>query len=511
MNLTSDPWIPVVWQDGRTDPVSLRDAFLRGHEIRDLSVRPHERIALMRLLICVAQAALDGPKDRADWRTCTDRLPQAAADYLDRWRRAFELFGDGPRFLQVHGRGEPGPSGLDKLLFVDAGTPTLFTQGIVRHTGLAESDIPLALLTYQCFAPGGCCGGSEVVSGRKQPQKGTNGPCRDGSAFHCYLRHDDLAFTVLKNLLSKEDVDRLRPLLWGRPVWEFGALHIDDVPADCGVCYLSRLVPLSRALWVENHRQSVLSANGIPYASFSGEQVRLEPAFTVKATRDRSGSPARTLLAAKKGESVQHPWRELHSVLVLDSGSDTGGPQALQNASDGDAFDLWLGAFVTSQAKVDDSVEFVFTKLPSGMLDGGAALAVYADGVHLADTIERRARRAMGVYRVAVEEDVGYGEIRTRLATLKRARRELYSSIQNKALSGYWTGIESRVAILVTSALSGDLDNWRELLLAAAREAYDLACPHGTARQMKAYAFGLKALCHEPERTASGAEENTEE
>ena len=60
MNLTIDKWIPVVWHDGRHDSVSLNDVFLSGDKICDLSVRPHERIALMRLLVCIAQAALDG-------------------------------------------------------------------------------------------------------------------------------------------------------------------------------------------------------------------------------------------------------------------------------------------------------------------------------------------------------------------------------------------------------------------------------------------------------------------
>ena len=61
MNLTTEAWIPAVWRDGTPGRVSLREVFERGHDLRDLAVRPHERIALMRLLICVAQAALDGP------------------------------------------------------------------------------------------------------------------------------------------------------------------------------------------------------------------------------------------------------------------------------------------------------------------------------------------------------------------------------------------------------------------------------------------------------------------
>jgi len=97
MNLTTDAWIPIVWADGRPGTVSLCEAFERGHEIQDSTVRPHERIALMRLLVCIAQAALDGPEDYDDWKVCQPRIVPSALDYLQRWRHAFELFGGGQR------------------------------------------------------------------------------------------------------------------------------------------------------------------------------------------------------------------------------------------------------------------------------------------------------------------------------------------------------------------------------------------------------------------------------
>ena len=82
MNLTTDSWIPIVWKIGQAGRVSLCEAFERGEEIRDLAVRPHERIALMRLLICIAQAVLDGPADEDDWKACYSRIVPSALDYL---------------------------------------------------------------------------------------------------------------------------------------------------------------------------------------------------------------------------------------------------------------------------------------------------------------------------------------------------------------------------------------------------------------------------------------------
>lgn len=107
MNLAADKWIPVVCLDGQHDEVSLATAFTEGHRIADLAVRPPERIALMRLLLCVAHAALDPtgkdprPRDQDDWHDCRDELATKAGAYMQRWASAFELLDGDARFLQV--------------------------------------------------------------------------------------------------------------------------------------------------------------------------------------------------------------------------------------------------------------------------------------------------------------------------------------------------------------------------------------------------------------------------
>jgi CRISPR-associated protein Cse1 (CRISPR_cse1) len=64
MNLTLDPWIPVVQADGSSELLSLQDLFAQAHELHDLAVKTPRTCcfdALMRLLLCITQAALDGP------------------------------------------------------------------------------------------------------------------------------------------------------------------------------------------------------------------------------------------------------------------------------------------------------------------------------------------------------------------------------------------------------------------------------------------------------------------
>jgi hypothetical protein len=51
MNLTIDPWTPVVQADGSSELLNLQGLFAQAHELHDLAVKPHERVALMCLLL----------------------------------------------------------------------------------------------------------------------------------------------------------------------------------------------------------------------------------------------------------------------------------------------------------------------------------------------------------------------------------------------------------------------------------------------------------------------------
>ena len=163
MNLTIDPWIPALWNDGLRDLFSLRDLFTRARELRDLAVKPHERIALMRLLLCISQAALDGPVDEDEWENCQPLIQPRVRDYLEKWQAAFELFGDKQRFLQLPnlmaGKESDEGNAATKLdLSGHREQPDLFDNLAGEDRTLQSARSAVNILTFQCFAPGGRIG-----------------------------------------------------------------------------------------------------------------------------------------------------------------------------------------------------------------------------------------------------------------------------------------------------------------------------------------------------------------
>lgn len=94
-NLVDEAWIPVagIWR------VSLRQLF-SCPEYRDLGGNPIEKLALMKLLLAIAQAAVT-PDDENQWRALGPQgMAEACLRYLDQWHDRFWLYGEQP-FLQV--------------------------------------------------------------------------------------------------------------------------------------------------------------------------------------------------------------------------------------------------------------------------------------------------------------------------------------------------------------------------------------------------------------------------
>ncbi len=495
MNLATNAWIPVVWTDSHFGTVSLCELFEHGEQIRDLAVRPAERVALMRLLICIAQVALDGPGDDEDWQTCRAKIVPHAIDYLKRWPAAFELLGSDQRYLQVSGLRKPETksnvddeenlvSKLD-ITLATGNNPTLFDNAGGSERTFAPAQLALMLTTFQCFSPAGRIGVA-LWNGRETNGKGSSNhaPCLADGMVHAIVRGENLLVTLHKNLMTKRQAAEFFGEGWGKPVWELMPLGLHDVRAlqNATRTYLGRLVPLARAIRLNTDCRSLILANGMAYPSYV-DGLR-EPSATI-VKRNIKGADTRVLLRASIEKAT---WRELSALTVKTVGQNPGGPAALQNIfEEEEAFDLWVGGLVCNQSKIVDMTESVF-HVPAAMLQEAGQRA-YEQGVKYAERTELRLRQAVSAYHKELGDELDRPEIKVR-------RKQ----IQSKTTDQFWTDVEQAVSQLLAVADNpGKTHEWRKTdwgksVWFAMRSAYERACPHEQPRQLRAYVLGLKRL-----------------
>ncbi|MBA4147138.1 MAG: type I-E CRISPR-associated protein Cse1/CasA [Verrucomicrobia bacterium] len=488
MNLTIEPWIPALRENGTRDLFSLSDLFANAHEIRDLAVKPHERIALMRLLLCITQAALDGPADSDAWETCEPQIQPSVRDYLAKWHCAFELFGKESRFLQLpmlqpgKDSDEGNPATKLDLALATGNNSTLFDNRAGEQRLLVYARAALNLLTFQCFSPGGRIGVARW-NGKETPGKGSSNhaPCTPSSMIHTFILGSTLRQTLRLNLVTKDLIQDLPGNGWGKPIWEMPVAQIEDAPAvkNATQTYLGRLVPVSRAVRLNDDGVSIILSNGLDYPIFPA--FREPTATIVKRKDDELG-----VLPASTGRSF---WRQLHAVAVKRraAADQISGPLSLCNLRDEQDTALWLGALVTDKAKIEDLVEASYS-LPAGMLTDLGRMA-YEGGVRYAEEIEGILIQAVKAYA---------SELKVASPSYDAARQH------------FWTRIEQNLSALFAIAkqhtppdqLPGS--DWGRTAQQAARDAYEQVCPRQTPRQIQAFALGLRRLSFTP-KTAKPA------
>ncbi|HSS52939.1 MAG TPA: type I-E CRISPR-associated protein Cse1/CasA [Thermoanaerobaculia bacterium] len=166
MNLLLDPWIPLRRRSGPVEtvpPWQITDRHEDDPFTGFASVRPDFDGALAQFLIGLLQTAL-APERARDWRQRFEPppSPDTLREAFEPLAFAFELFGDGPRFLQdlTLEADEPSEERIERLLIEAPGENTLrqgrdhFVKGD-RIDALCPACAATALLTLQINAPSG--------------------------------------------------------------------------------------------------------------------------------------------------------------------------------------------------------------------------------------------------------------------------------------------------------------------------------------------------------------------
>jgi CRISPR system Cascade subunit CasA len=472
-NLTTDPWIPVRWLDGRSTSVSLHELFTNASQIADLAVPPHERISILRLLVCITQAAHGAPETSDDWPGWDEGLESSVAAYLTKWQEYFYLMGDRSRFLQAPITDDKDyPIAQIVFHFATGNTPTLLDHAGDDERALAPDFIARALLVYQNHFVGGSL--ASKVKG--------NGPAL--KALHSLLIGGNLRESIILNCI---DQDTLSPSSLGKPVWEGGG------KSD----YLARLAPSPCKLWLVKNGTRICIDQGAIYAEYETAAIR-ETSSTV-ITGKRGGVETRVLLRASIGKGI---WRDLHQITVVNQGAlqgSTTSPMTFQShfteVENSTKISFWSGELIKAKdAKILDAVESVFT-VPF-LLFTPIGQSRYQDGVKFSEEISNRI----------------YGAVKTYYATLKQE-----SGPTESAKRHFWNTLDQQSAILLTLLDGIATDNdpmgsadfgkgrdpWTLAVRAAADAAYEHTCPRGNPRQYEAYAAGLRVLRPLPKKSVA--------
>lgn len=201
MNLLFDPWLPLRRQDGSVElaaPWQVTDRAGDDPFVGPASVRADFDGSLIQFLIGLLQTALPPQGPRA-WRERFDSPPhpEALRRAFESFASAFELFGEGPRFLQdlTLERDEPSEEPIERLL-IDS-TLRHWNEHLVEGGGiesLCPSCVAQALFTLQINAPSGGRGHRTGIRG-------------GGPLTTLVIRAGSLWQTVWLNVLETKDLD----------------------------------------------------------------------------------------------------------------------------------------------------------------------------------------------------------------------------------------------------------------------------------------------------------------
>lgn len=162
MNLVRDPWVPVLFVDGRRAELGLGELFARADTIADVEGdAPHVRLALLRLLVAILHRALRGPRNYDEWDgllwSGKDGF-EAAAEYVHEHEGSFDLLDPRRPFWQCPGLPDELSVPVAKMVpsLASGHNRVWFDHTSVRRpTVLTTPEAARWLVALQAFDPGG--------------------------------------------------------------------------------------------------------------------------------------------------------------------------------------------------------------------------------------------------------------------------------------------------------------------------------------------------------------------
>jgi CRISPR system Cascade subunit CasA len=340
-NLIDEPWIPIA----DIGSVSLRQVF-RESNYSALGGNPVQKIALIKLLLSIAQAACT-PEDEKAWSELSvEGLTKSCLSYLEKWHDRFYLYGEKP-FLQMPGivnliitrtekRKAKAKNDSERLKAEESGQAKSFGAGfypdlpsenntMLSHTlferTLSDAEKAIFIVSIMNFALGGKRVEADLVNFSGQAYGGLYSAKSAPSLgnyvgyLHSFLTGKNLLSTLWLNLLTHEQVQNNK--YWqglGVPPWE-----VMPKSETCAIAeqlknsYMGCLVAMSRFAFLSD--EGVYYLDGIQYPNHSSGWR--EPSMTI----NNQGQAIKVLWL----NPDKRPWRELTALLSFISATSQGG------------------------------------------------------------------------------------------------------------------------------------------------------------------------------------------
>ncbi len=532
MNLVIDPWLPVTNSKNQLCYISLNQLFEQPEEWLDLVLRPHERVSVMRFLICLVQAALDGP-DEDEWDEALAEIPNDTLNYLKNFKKRFYLFEeDIPQdehnispFLQVRNL-EPGNdetlgptvTKLDSSFAVGENAATLFDHGAASaipnysvEREMTNSQLVISLITFVNYSPSGTQSSAKLAGELIKHNSGAaDSPCVNQNMLHTFIIKNTLIKTVHANLIDKETcIDFFGENSWGKPVWEFDEpRRLDDETAfnNAVNTYLGRLVPLSRFCKLKKEDKHFIYCKGFQYSNKPKKKTDSK-----KVYRDFLPEPSTTVFinnednysVLRAGNNI--PWREISALVAKRSKGSAGGALPLRFLNQKESFDLIVLGQIRDSENVAKILDLVESKvhIPAFMLSSINQQA-YEANIKICEQKSYRLFKAIEKYRVSVDNDWKNVVKRTVERNTSKSDRKQRSIFRKNAINHYWTLVETQRHLLMhyISLLGTEQDQareeakkaWLRAINQAATETYQTLCNQDSPRQLRAYVAGWQIL-----------------
>lgn len=480
-NLIDEPWLPIA-NIGR---VSLRQVFSEP-SYRALGGNPVQKIAIMKLLLAIAQAACT-PNDEEEWRALgAEGLAQCCLDYLEKWHDRFYLYGERP-FLQM-----PAIAAAKLQSYgavrpeISDGNTTILLQSQVSYS-LSDAEKTLLLIALMGFALSGKKTDNSVVlssgymgksNDKGRPSSGKTAPSvAYMGLLHSFLLGERVLDSLWINLWSKEQLTATNLYSQGIGIAPWEQMPEGEAcPVAQGLqkTLMGRLVPLCRFCLLKE--DGLHYSEGIAHADY--KQGMFDPSVAVDTTSSKE-------IKAMWVNPEKRPWRELTALLGLFSQGKSRGFQCWQIdmglqrlVAMYSTFSLWSGGLrVSSNAGeqyVSGSDDFVESQvwIDSKALGTNWFATLQNNMTGLDDLAKQLYGCVMAYFKVQLVDG---------------------KSLAALATQHYWQLCERDFQDLLDHCDQGEENRAARYRLRKGfanyvQQAYDQYCPQDTARQLDAWA-----------------------